>query len=905
MFGLRRYRLFLLVAAFSAATLYYVSQSRSWGYVDFERLGQSGSKSNVQSPQAADTIVQPPPVDEIIRPADPPAQRPPTVNPPVADLPVALPSQPAKSSALASPAAKSSTAPTDVNKPGLPTTSGEEFLLETVDPDLDFAEEGSGRWDIQVNLKDGRKPKWTKTEPHFPLAPEDIIRLPTDSAKQIPKIQAKFESESPAAKKNRITKLNTIKESFKHAWNGYKQYGLPHDELKPISQNFADPFMGWGATLVDALDTLWIMGLTSDFDAAVLEVEKIDFHSSLRKDLPLFETVIRYLGGLLAAYDVSGAKYPTLLTKAEELAEVLMGAFDTPNRMPMTFYNWAPSYASQPHRANAHTVMAELGSLSMEFTRLAQITKKQEYYDAIARITNELQELQSKTLIPGLWPLKVDASGCKKAEISMVDEDYEMDGEYYTDLKPVLVDTGISPLRDDAAAISPAKVVPNKHSEYSNNVVKRLVRPDTKYRNNVAPLKEVEQEILAVECTTQGLAAAPNTRLQTFGIGGQADSTYEYLPKMHQLMRGRAPQYENMYMKSVRAIKDKLLFRPMIQDEDREILFASKHVLNPKTTIEKKKKEVVYEVTHLSCFIGGMLGLGAKIFGIDGDLELAKQLTDGCVWAYESMPTGVMAEVATIVPCPSTEVCAWNEEKWHDALDPQLEERIAAVDAWNAKQKDIYEKSKKQALQEAAVDKVETSSAGPQPTKQVEQSHFDPEKRQLIYKEPSRTSVKLEPEEKPSQAVPSVVPVAPVAVPVAAPISFVPKVALSHDKYVKARIQEERLPPSYTKITSRYYSLRPEAIESIFYMYRITGDEIWRQKGWKMFAAVQSATQTETANAAMMDVTSHLGELEDSMESFWLAETLKYFYLLFSEPELMDLDQWVANTEAHFFKIPA
>ena len=61
-------------------------------------------------------------------------------------------------------------------------------------------------------------------------------------------------------------------------------------------------------------------------------------------------------------------------------------------------------------------VLAELGSLSVEFTRLAQITKEAKYYDAIARITNEFEIWQNSTSIPGLWPKSVDASGCKKPD---------------------------------------------------------------------------------------------------------------------------------------------------------------------------------------------------------------------------------------------------------------------------------------------------------------------------------------------------------------------------------------------------------------------------------------------------------------------------------------------------------
>lgn len=72
-----------------------------------------------------------------------------------------------------------------------------------------------------------------------------------------------------------------------------------------------------------------------------------------------------------------------------------------------------------------------------------------------------------------------------------------------------------------------------------------------------------------------------------------------------------------------------------------------------------------------------------------------------------------------------------------------------------------------------------------------------------------------------------------------------------------------------------------------------------------MFQAVIKATQTEVGHTAIDDVTANTQPLPtDSMESFWLAETLKYFYLLFSTPDVISLDEWVFNTEAHPFKRP-
>lgn len=95
----------------------------------------------------------------------------------------------------------------------------------------------------------------------------------------------------------------------------------------------------------------------------------------------------------------------------------------------------------------------------------------------------------------------------------------------------------------------------------------------------------------------------------------------------------------------------------------------------------------------------------------------------------------------------------------------------------------------------------------------------------------------------------------------------------------------------------------PEAIESVWYMYRITGDASWMEKGWAMFEATMKATRTPSANTAIANVLSQEHEPLDTMESFWLAETLKYYYLLFSEPSLISLDEWVLNTEAHPFKL--
>ncbi|KAL9038269.1 MAG: hypothetical protein Q9214_005347, partial [Letrouitia sp. 1 TL-2023] len=96
---------------------------------------------------------------------------------------------------------------------------------------------------------------------------------------------------------------------------------------------------------------------------------------------------------------------------------------------------------------------------------------------------------------------------------------------------------------------------------------------------------------------------------------------------------------------------------------------------------------------------------------------------------------------------------------------------------------------------------------------------------------------------------------------------------------------------------------RPETVETLFYMWRITEDVTYREWGWEMFKSFVNFTQVEgdAGYTSVANVLESPPPLRDNMESFWLAETLKYFYLLFSPTDLLPLDTIVINTEAHIF----
>ena len=125
------------------------------------------------------------------------------------------------------------------------------------------------------------------------------------------------------------------------------------------------------------------------------------------------------------------------------------------------------------------------------------------------------------------------------------------------------------------------------------------------------------------------------------------------------------------------------------------------------------------------------------------------------------------------------------------------------------------------------------------------------------------------------------------------------------DESLNGVLAQVKWPAGFTAISDKRYVLRPEAIESIFVLYRITGDEALVEAAWEMFMAINKHTKTSYGNAALTDVlVNKKPPKEDRMESFWLAGTLKYFYLIFSEPSLISLDEFVFNTEAHPFRRP-
>ncbi|XP_042523213.1 mannosyl-oligosaccharide 1,2-alpha-mannosidase IA isoform X1 [Dipodomys spectabilis] len=193
-----------------------------------------------------------------------------------------------------------------------------------------------------------------------------------------------------------------IKEMMKHAWNNYKRYAWGLNELKPISkEGHSSSLFGniKGATIVDALDTLFIMGMKDEFQEAKSWIEKnLDFN--VNAEISVFEVNIRFVGGLLSAYYLSGEEI--FRKKAVELGVKLLPAFHTPSGIPWALLNMKSGIGRNwPWASGGSSILAEFGTLHLEFMHLSHLSGNPIFAEKVMNIRKVLNKLEKPE---GLYP---------------------------------------------------------------------------------------------------------------------------------------------------------------------------------------------------------------------------------------------------------------------------------------------------------------------------------------------------------------------------------------------------------------------------------------------------------------------------------------------------------------------
>ncbi len=172
-----------------------------------------------------------------------------------------------------------------------------------------------------------------------------------------------------------------VRNEVRFAWRNYVARAFGHDQIKPVSGGFEEFFVPgrpMGLTIVEALDTLWLMELDAELEQGLTWVRaNLDFN--VDASFQVLETNIRLLGGLLSAYHCVGER--RLLDLAVDLANRLLPAFTkSPTGIPYRFVNLRTGAVSSPD-----TNLAETGTYIAEFGFLSELTGDRRYYNAAKR----------------------------------------------------------------------------------------------------------------------------------------------------------------------------------------------------------------------------------------------------------------------------------------------------------------------------------------------------------------------------------------------------------------------------------------------------------------------------------------------------------------------------------------
>lgn len=537
--------------------------------------------------------------------------------------------------------------------------------------------------------------------------------------------------------------------------------------------------MGW--IIVDALDTLMIMNLTSRVQHA-----RNWIHNSLRydqdHDVNTFETTIRMMGGLLSAHHLSTA-YPNLaplseddsgspgedlyIEKATELANRLTGAFDSPSGIPYASVNLNRSVGIPSHADGGHSSTSEATSVQLEFKYLAKLTGEAEYWKTAERT---MQVVDNNELTDGLAPIFIN---------------------------------------------------PETGNFFGMNI--RLGSRGDSYYGKTFPFPFPSEPA----CSTH--------------IANDIFMYIEYLLKQYLQTSKQEPVYKEMWDEALAGVRKHLV----AYSKNAQLAFVGERPQGLDRPLSPK-------MDHLVCFLPGTIALGATggqplskvkkspqwTARQDEEILLARELTKTCWATYLATKTGLAPEIA-----------------YFEINEPPV------------MMSDVYPDS--------TLSKGNYKSTG-------EDLHLK--------------STPLYPLEDDT---------------------------LPWRKDINIHQQD-------------HHNLqRPETAESLFYMYRITGDELYRHWGWEMFKSFikytavieeedtkasngeggkdnkqqpqqQQPQQAEEQQVQRITSFTSLSSADDippvprdNMESFWMAETLKYLYLLFSDREFIPLEENVFNTEAH------
>ncbi|AET37727.1 putative mannosidase MNL2 Ecym_1503 [Eremothecium cymbalariae DBVPG len=603
-------------------------------------------------------------------------------------------------------------------------------------------------------------------------------------------------------------KLAAIKAVFDKDWELYKQSAWGHDYVRPLSRAATDS-THFATTMILSLEAHYLMGAQDEVSHILEYLSTFNFELG---GLPAQwkATTDPTLGALLGAYEL--IQNPILLEKAEELANIIIHAFDTPPFVPLVPFDvHSPLRNRYPYRRSA---VAELAGVSVEFTRLTQLTKNPKYFNAVYNMYSMARNSNGHFDLPGLITDFVDPSGCELATIG-----------------------------DDNAAAAGMKTIYN--GKYVNCLSVNAFQYPAGTHNTGA------------DNAVSDAAWVHENRVEYYSWDG-LEAWYRSLLEMSQLIVDPefSEKFGKMFTDAMNAIIKYMLFEPALPKpnssektpQSQIRLLSSVRTWSHDEVLEHSNIVKVmrqFDMSSKSCSFPGMLALASKVFPEFETqyITAAKEVLEGCFRIHDIL--GVIPSSLHLDVCPEPG-CFFDS------------------DAKRQKIKDGYynENNGKKAI----VDGIKITQSS-KDRLQDDDSEEEQQEAQYVFVD---------------GALPY---------------------TLNLESWDENR-------PLFINAWNNTYNLDSNLVESLFYMYRITGDSSWRQVSWSLWESTMNKLTEHSAKGYKELKTStyedvFLDTRADQMPPEWFSKTLKYYYLMFSnESQVANLNEWIISSKGNMFHKP-
>lgn len=654
----------------------------------------------------------------------------------------------------------------------------------------------------------------------------------------------------------------------------------------------------WPIDLIDSLDTLYLCGETKLFQDSVNLIEDFDFRIPPLAveviDIP--DVTSRVLEGLLSAYELSMDK--RLLTKAKQVADFILRSFDTPNRVPILRYFWKSDLRNRfPDRA---TPSGQLTTTALAFIRLSQLAHLNKYFDAVERVFTIVRQSYNQFDMDFMLPDVVDASGCQLLTPREIEKGVHIKGSgimksINEDFKFVhCQQLGIflnSPSLDDS----------QQQPQYQSYGINEKTIPILENLLKIDDLFQCSYDILDGSSKNSNPAAVEanaNAGIEADGesIEKRNSKSGQKKESVDNAINGKSIIDSQMFLTYfISHIFKFMTFQPILPKQMGipTVKFLSSILTKSQFTPATNELDVTvkrsYNVSLNSCRLGGILGLSSRISpqgGVNGKyilpsslLEMSETITQSC-FALMKEFDGLVPQKLQLDPCSDEKNggCEFNSEvKSQMIIDGEYEiienDQDTGIKVWNHGTNGDGNRVKRNII--AGDEPVENQN--------VKYHNLGSVKSVTATNDDEITQMRR---------------------------------VYTFGKDIKPHITKDDIvgykwtnhpdwPLWANKVESRRL-LDSNIIESIFYMYRISGEEKWRDMGRQSFEILLKKLMNLNSGAKGMWQVKEFYEngekINNDLPSYWFSRTLKYYLLLFSGGDTISLDKYILTQGGHIIK---